>query len=372
MEPAEGEVVNRISSTGQTDKPLVCLCTSAGIDGFVAVYSALKEFYGETISVIGCDIRPDAYGLYLADKGYVVPRLDAPDFAEALIHIARFEHCDVIYPLSSPDQEYFAAHRDLFEAHGMRVIVSNLASVSTANDKFELYELCRRAGLPVAFYIPLTDPSSLDVALHKLGYPKQPVVFKLSHGSGGKGLAIVRQGASIFESVHRKNDPPQMSPKELFHTLAQMGWQQGVLCEYLPGDEYSVDVLSWHGKSLVSVVRKRYASIGGTAWHAEVVDDAEMCRLAETVVRELNLSYTSNVQFRRNVHGTPCLMEVNPRTPGTIGLTVQAGVNMPALGLALALGKHIPEQFSIQYGMRIMRYFGGYYHNNSLLSSCLK
>jgi carbamoyl-phosphate synthase large subunit len=247
----------------------------------------------------------------------------------------------------------------------MTVIVSDLDAVSLANDKFELYELCRQAGLPVAAYMPLDDLSSLDVALHKLGYPKQPVVFKPIRGSGGRGLAIVREGASIFASIHNRNSPPQMSPEELAHTLAQMPREKGILCEYLPGDEYSVDVFSWQGEAVVSVVRQRYTSLGGTAC-------AELRRVGALVVRELRLSYTNNVQFRRNVHGAPCLMEVNSRTPGTIGLTVQAGVNMPALALALALGKPIPEQFSIQYGMRIMRYFGGYYHNRALLSSRMR
>ena len=352
----------------QAGRPLVCLCTSAGIGGFEAVYAALKECYGEAVTVIGCDIKPDAYGLYLADKGYIVPKLNDPDFAEILINIAQRENCSIIYPLSTPDQEYFAAHRGMFEEHDLRVIVSDLDAVSTANNKLELYELCNQTGLPVAAYVPLNGRTSLDAALHELGYPRRPVVFKLAHGSGGRGLAIVREGASIFASMHQRNGPPQMSPEELSHTLAQMRSERGILCEYLPGDEYSVDVLSWHGEPIVSVVRQRYTSLGGTAWHAEVVDDADLRRLAEVVVQRLNLSYTSNVQFRRNAQGLPCLMEVNPRTPGTIGLTVQAGVNMPALALALALGKHIPEQFSIEYGMRIMRYFGGYYHNRSLLS----
>jgi carbamoyl-phosphate synthase large subunit len=354
---------------GQTQAPKVpvCLCTSVGIDGFAALHGALKAFYGDTITVIGCDIRPDAYGLYLADKGYLVPRLTAPGFAEQLLHIARQEQCDMIYPLSSLDQEYFAAHRAIFEDQGVRVIVSALEAVCTANDKARLYERCRQAGLPVAAYMALDDPSSLDGALRRLGYPARPVVFKPARGSGGRGLAIVREGASIFDSVHQRSDPPQMSPEELAHTLGRAEWGQGVLCEYLPGDEYSVDVLSWQGKALVSVVRKRYASLGGTAWHAEVVDDADMCRLGEAVVQELRLSYTSNVQFRRNADGVPCLMEVNPRTPGTIGLTVEAGVNMPALAVELALGRQIPQHFSIRYGMRIMRYFGGYYHCNGLL-----
>jgi carbamoyl-phosphate synthase large subunit len=338
-----------------------------GNDGFVAVYAALKAFYGEAITIVGCDMRPDAYGLYLADKGYVIPPREAPDFAETLLHILMQERCSVIYPLSTFDQEYFAAHREVFADHGICAIVSDFRSVSIANDKLRLYEVCKQSGLPVAAYVPLHDPSLLQGALHELGYPKRPVIFKLSRGTAARGLAIIQQGESIFESMHRSSGPPQISPEELSQSLARMQWDHGMLCEYLPGDEYSVDALSWCGESLVSVVRQRYASVGGLALHAEVVDDPEVRRLAEAVVQELNLSYTSNVQFRRNVHGAPCLMEVNPRIPGTIGLTVQAGVNMPALALELALGRHISRQFSIDYGLRIMRYWGGFYHRDGLL-----
>jgi carbamoyl-phosphate synthase large subunit len=352
--------------TVTSDDRLRCLCTSVGNDGFVAVHSALKAFYGETITIIGCDIRPDAYGLYLADKGYLVPERNSSGFIEKLMKILRQEKCSVIYPLSTFDQEYFAAHRDIFE--GLRVVVSDLRSVSIANDKLKLYERCRKVGIRVADYVPLYQPSSLDIALRELGYPKLPVVFKLAHSTAARGLAIIRKDGSIFESIHRSNGLPHMSGGELSNTLARMGWSSGILCEYLPGDEYSVDILSWKGEPLISVVRKRYAAAGGLALHAEVIDDAEVRGLAEAVVRELGLSYTSNVQIRRNSENLPCLMEVNPRIPGTIGLTVQAGVNMPAVALELALGKEVPNSFSVSYGMRVMRYWGGLYHRDGLLA----
>jgi len=367
--PAAVRAQNTMSTaTAQDDNQLRCLCTSVGNDGFVAVHSALKAFYGETITIIGCDIRPDAYGLYLADKGYLVPERDSSGFLEKLMKILREEKCSIIYPLSTFDQEYFAAHRRFFEENGIRVVVSDLRSVSTANDKLKLYDLCRRVGIRVAAYVPLHAPSSLNIALQELDYPQLPVVFKLSRSTAARGLAIIRKGGSIFESIHRPNGPPYMSAEELSRTLAQMGWSSGILCEYLPGDEYSVDVLSWKGETLVSVVRKRYATTGGLALHAEVVDDPDIRSLAEAVVRELNLSYTSNVQIRKNSQNVPCLMEVNPRIPGTIGLTVQAGVNMPAVALELALGREVPSRFSISYGLRIMRYWSGFYHRDGLLS----
>jgi carbamoyl-phosphate synthase large subunit len=339
-----------------------------GNDGFVAVHAALKAFYRDNMTIIGCDIRPDAYGLYLADKGYLVSERENPEFSDQLLKIVRAEKCSVIYPLSTFDQEYFAARRDWFEAEGIRVVVSDLGSVTTANNKLALYERCRRVGIRVAAYVPVREPSSLGTALRELGYPKRPVVFKLSHSTAARGLAIIRKDGSIFESIHRLNGLPHMSAEELSYTLAHMGWSSGMLCEYLPGDEYSVDVLSWKGEPVISVVRKRYTATGGLALHAEVIDDPEVRALAETVVRELALSYTSNVQVRRNSQNLPCLMEVNPRIPGTIGLTVQAGVNMPALALELALGKEVPNQFALSYGMRVMRYWGAFYHSDGLLA----
>jgi hypothetical protein len=35
--------------------------------------------------------------------------------------------------------------------------------------------------------------------------------------------------------------------------------------------------------------------------------------------------------------------------------------------LELALGRHVPRQFSIDYGRRILRYWGGLYHRDGLL-----
>jgi carbamoyl-phosphate synthase large subunit len=354
--------------TASENSSLRCLCTSVGNDGFVAVQAALKSYYGDAIKIIGCDARADAYGLYLSDKGYVVPSREDPDFTAALLDIAAQEHCSVIYPLSTFDQEYFAEHVGFYQRKGLGVVVSDLRSVSIANDKLKLYQLCQRAGIPVAAFVPLRESTALSVGLKALGYPERPVVFKLSRGTGAKGLAIVQAGETIFDSFDRSGGPPRMSPEELTYSLAHMKGMAGILCEYLPGDEYSVDVLSVCGAPIVSVVRKRYASSGGLALHAEVIEDGEVRGVAEAAVRELGLSYTSNVQVRRDTYGAACLMEVNPRIPGTIGLTVQAGVNMPALALELARGRSVPNRFSIKYGMRVMRYWGGLYHTDGLLA----
>ena len=51
---------------------------------------------------------------------------------------------------------------------------------------------------------------------------------------------------------------------------------------------------------------------------------------------------TSNVQAKAGPDGVPRLLEVNPRFPGSMPLTIAAGVDMPSLALADALGLQVP------------------------------
>ena len=57
---------------------------------------------------------------------------------------------------------------------------------------------------------------------------------------------------------------------------------------------------------------------------------------------QIGLRYTANIQFRRDASGTPTLLEVNARFPGTMPLTVRSGVNMPLLSLRDVLGHPSP------------------------------
>ena len=42
-------------------------------------------------------------------------------------------------------------------------------------------------------------------------------------------------------------------------------------------------------------------------------------------------------------HGQPALLEVNPRAPGSLPLTVASGVDMPRLALDALRGARLPE-----------------------------
>jgi carbamoyl-phosphate synthase large subunit len=84
-------------------------------------------------------------------------------------------------------------------------------------------------------------------------------------------------------------------------------------------------------------------------------------RAAQRVASALGLHYLHNIQFRRDAQGQPRLLEINPRIPGTISLTVQAGLNLPLYAFCMALGGRPPALPSPEVGLTVLRHHGNVY-----------
>jgi carbamoyl-phosphate synthase large subunit len=56
----------------------------------------------------------------------------------------------------------------------------------------------------------------------------------------------------------------------------------------------------------------------------------------------------ANVQLRRDRAGRAALLEVNPRFPGALPLTIAAGVDIPSLVVDLFTGRELPERLDFR------------------------
>jgi carbamoyl-phosphate synthase large subunit len=79
----------------------------------------------------------------------------------------------------------------------------------------------------------------------------------------------------------------------------------------------------------------------GVAVTARTVKDSELEDMAVRAAQLVGIRGVANVQFKRDVNGLPRLMEINPRFPGTMALTVLAGANLPQLRVDIADGKKV-------------------------------
>jgi carbamoyl-phosphate synthase large subunit len=339
--------------------PITVLMTSVGTDSFPSVLRALKPNSERDIRVIGVDMRATAPGLYMADQGYLVPPRSRPEqLLERLDEICSEEQVQLLYPLSTEDQEFFASEAAQFEAKGIRVIVSPLPAVQMSNDKLRLYEFARSHSIPCPNFMPVHNWDEFQQAVVHLGFPESPCVLKLNKGTGAQGFKVIYPSLDPLQRILDRDNRIVTFQEVACWLQAVEHWPPLHLAEYLPGDEYSVDILCNHGEVLSAVTRLRLSAFYGLALHAQVVLEADVQDVACTLVAKLGLSFVVNVQIRRSDDGTPKLLEINPRIPGTIGLTLASGVNMPYLALKMSLREPFkPPQPRSE--MTILRYWEG-------------
>ena len=108
-----------------------------------------------------------------------------------------------------------------------------------------------------------------------------------------------------------------------------------VICEYLPGMEYTVDCFTDRkGNLLVTKIRDRERIRAGISVRSKLKDtDDEVRSIAETINRKLHFRGAWFFQLKRNTSGEYRLLEISPRIPGTMGLSRNCGINFPMLTL---------------------------------------
>ena len=333
------------------------LLTSAGTDSAVALCEALRAGFSTGLRLVGVDTRTAVACMPWLDHFARVPLRRSPGFMDEVVRLCEQHGITHVWPLSTEEQIIMALERATRLA-GTVVIGSSADVVEVANDKVRLYDACAAGGLPLPAYQVVGDPASLHRAARDLGYPDRPVVLKAALGTGAAGLKIIRAGIPRLEMFHSRLNRDVTLEVAAAQLDGVSPWPSLMLTEYLPGEEFSVDVLRFRGAWKGGVVRRRDESLFGLATDATVVDRPDVLEQARRVADHVGVEFVSNIQFRGAEDGRPLLMEINPRVPGTIGLSVAAGSNLPAVALALAAGRDAvlaPPRI----GTRIIRYFAG-------------
>ena len=287
-----------------------------GVGGPAAV-SVMKSLGADaSVSLIAADMDPWAAGLYLVppEARTLVPAGTDPRYADATLARCAAMGVDVLIPTCDAELRPLGKARDEFRRAGIELLLAPDSALEVCLDKLALAERC-------AGHLPVPRTERLD----KIADPESwtyPVMIKPRSGSGSRGISV----AASSEELLRLEPSPDF--------LVQ---------DYLPGEEYSVDVLAdvtGHVVAAVPRVRERVDS--GVSVAGRTVHDAELERLGAGVAAATGLTYVANVQFRRDTGGRPALLEVNPRFPGAMPLTVASGVDMPLMALDALRGRPLP------------------------------
>jgi carbamoyl-phosphate synthase large subunit len=310
----------------------------------------------EVSRIIGTDASPDAIGFHMVDRGYIVPYGDAPDYIDVLSMIVTREAVNVIVPCSDEEVLTFSRYKGSFRELGVAILCSSYNITAVAIDKGSMLTFLKEHGLVYPHFRLPTTTMELFQAAEELGYPSRPVVAKPRRGRGGRGVKVLREDINVFET----RDSREMKLEWFAESLGQHV-KELVLMEYLPGEDYSVDVLAERGNLLYIVPRKRIkvflgpSQIGETLWDRQIVD------IVEAVVNCFGFDSNVNVQLRCAANdGVPMVYEINPRISGTIVASKAAGVDLLRYGIRHSLGLDLTGGIMVR-PVRMIRYFKEYF-----------
>jgi len=341
---------------------ITVLVTGGGAPGIAGTLYALRNNPdGTSVRVVTCDMRDEVIGKYLADAFHIVPPAESPDFIERLLEVAVQEKVDVILPQVTRELLPLAENRTRFEARGIAVAIASRETIKSANDKWSVLQAAKACGVPVPQSELTHSEEELKQAVESLGYPAKKVVVKPRLSNGLRGLRILSEETwDVDRFLREKPGSLEIRLDELIAILQNGQWPELIVQEFLPGEEYTIDVFRGrHGA--VAVPRLREEIRSGITFRAKVNLRDDLQTFALKLAEELDLRYAFGFQFKVSDAGIPKLLECNPRVQGTMVTAMLAGCNVIWWAVKEALGEEvIPENpKSKADGMRFIRYWGG-------------
>ena len=280
--------------------------------------TAIGEFIGQgllkslrmssyRLNIIGTDINPEMAGIFMCDKGYIVPPAqNKTQYLRRIIDICKKEKIDIIFSCHEKEQRVFASNMAvLSKSIKAYVVVSPIEVITLCQDKLRTYKFLSQKDIRV----PETAATKkgAEELIKKYGFP---IALKSRKGSGSRYLHVVKNKKEFTKFWHGIPGP-----------IAQ---------EYIisvPEEEYTVGIfLDKQARALGAITMLRQLRYGVTSY--AIVDDyPDVTKLAITVAESVGAVGPCNVQLRRDSNGSLCVIEINSRISSTTASRAMLGFN---------------------------------------------
>jgi carbamoyl-phosphate synthase large subunit len=305
------------------------LLTGSGAPGTRGTVYCIKKGAHESgidVEIVGADINPQNSGKGFCSKTLQIPKPDDPNYGLRLTEICEKQKINVILPQTTKEIEWFANSN--FSIDNVKVLVNKMKTVELFNDKLKTAELFRDNGLGFpAFYAP-QNIKEFDEACYELGYPDKKVVVKLAVSNGMRGLRILN--SNPWDFIKFSNEKPsgvEIQIQEMRSILlSAKQWPRIMVCEFLEGDEYSVDCYRGPCGEL-AIPRKRNSIRSGISFITTLEKNTEIIRSSLLAARIGYLEGVFGFQFKMS-KGEPKVLECNPRVQGTMVASLISGNNI--------------------------------------------
>lgn len=259
----------------------------------------------ENSVIVAADNSRYAPALYLADKQYVVPRIDAPEYIDTILEICRKEHIDAVTTFIDPEIELLAKNRERFEELHVEVLAPYEETAHLCFDKYQMFCHLKARGINT---VETWGTLGEFVAAYNNGAVHFPVFIKPRTGSGSVGARKVHTMDELAVAMHA--DPTLII-------------QEFMNCTDLDADVY-IDTIS-HEAVCAFSKHKIETRIGGASKTVSFKDE-KLFSFIQQLVKEFKFNGPVDMDFFYR-DGEYYLSEVNPRFGGAYLHAYGAGVD---------------------------------------------
>lgn len=235
------------------------------------------------------------YEDYIGDLPYVTDT----HFLSVLKEIVATRKIDAIYPAMDMVLSVIKNAEDYLQC---RVISSPKESVDICLSKSKTYDVLQNVVKVPILYSNINDDTIY------------PVFCKFDVGYGSRGAQKIADYSSLLD--YKK------SHKDI------------LVCEYLPGEEYTVDCFTdKEGELLFIGARIRGRVSNGISVNTIPCDNSEFIPIVEAIHKKIKFRGAWFAQFKRDKNGVLTLLEVAARLGGSSSLFRAQGVNFASLSI---------------------------------------
>lgn len=273
----------------------------------------LKNFrrtMGNEGKIVATDSSLTAPAIYMADKHYIVPRIDDENYISTILDICKNEEIQAVTTLIDPEIMILAEDRNKFEEIGVEVLTPYKETAEICFDKYVMYEYLKEKGIRTV--LTYSDIESFKKGQEE-GEIDFPVFVKPRTGSGSVGARKVEDMKTLEKAMIEDSS---LIIQELMSDALD-----------IDADIY-VDTISNQAVSLFSK-KKLETKIGGASKTVSFKDD-NLNQFASDVLREFKFNGPIDMDFWYR-DGQYYLSEINPRFGGGYLHAYGAGVDFVKL-----------------------------------------
>lgn len=259
----------------------------------------------EAVFIVGCNDDKFTLKKSDADKNYVVPPADHPEFGQALRWIVKTEELDLVVPTVDSDPDSLSRVRKHLAEY---LLLPATSVLELCRDKYRLIALLRANGIDAPESHEVKDIKHVTRIFRELR--GRPLWCRVRDGAGALGALPVRTPEHARSWIRYWKDMRGV-PVSSF-----------MISEYLPGRDFGCQSLWKDGELVLIKTYERLSYLGTGSKPAQVSSVAALAKtvfepkVVDTCTRAIRLlgakvSGVFSVDLKENARGVPCITEIN-------------------------------------------------------------